>query len=351
MNASVVNERAQHILKVLIEHYLRDGQPVGSKTLANDSQLTLSPATIRNIMVDLEDLGYVSSLHTSSGRVPTAQGLRLFIDSLLVVQPLEQAVFAHLQQLIDPNLDTKRLLSAASTALSNISKLAGLVSVPRKESASFRQIEFLPLTSNRILVILVMNQQEVQNFVIQPERSYSVTELQHVSNFLNHHYQGKSLAAIRKTLLNDLQADRQSMDKLLSLTMALATHALQQSSEEDPYLLSGEANLLGLVDNTGVDKLRSLFETFTQKRDMLQLLDQCLQADGVQIFIGEESGYQILDHCSVVTAPYSKEGQVIGVLGVIGPTRMRYDRVIPMVDATAKLLSSILNRWETPPYS
>lgn len=349
MVQQLVNDRAACLLKVLIERYLKDGQPVGSRTLASEGVLPLSPATIRHILSDLEEQGLIASPHTSSGRVPTAQGLRLFIDTMLVVQPLEKGIVERIERSIPMTVDTNRVLAAASQSLSELSYMAGIITVPRREQFILRQLEFLPLSGGRILVIVVINQHEVQNFVITPQRTYSAAELQQVANYVNAHYVGVDLSTVRSQLIDDLRRDKDDMNKLMQAMIDIAAQVLQPEQEAD-YLLAGQNNLVGLVNYDNVDKLKQLFDTFTQKRDMLHLLDQCIGAQGVQIFIGEESGYTALGDCSVVTKPYAINGTVVGVLGVIGPTRMDYQRVISMVDATAKIVTSVLNRNNEPPY-
>lgn len=343
-----LSERAQQLLKLLVEHYIRDGQPVGSRTLSRDLGMKLSAATIRNVMADLEELGFVSSPHTSAGRVPTDKGYRFFVDTLLKFQqPLApehiDAIQSHLGEHAD---DPKALVAAASQLLSNVTRLAGLVTLPRQSHASLSQIEFVPLSDNRVLVVLVVNGREVQNRILQLERYYSPDELRRASNYLNQQFAGKELSAVREHLLAQLKETREHLNQMMLDAIRLAQQAVGPASsnaEKMEYVIAGETNLMGFAELSNVEKLRRLFEAFTQQRDILHLLDQSLKAEGVQIFIGQESGYTILDDCSVVTAPYTLDQEVVGVLGVIGPTRMAYERVIPIVDITAKLLGSALN--------
>ncbi len=345
MKDEVVTERAQHLLKVLVERYIRDGQPVGSRTLVEDAGVNLSPATVRNVMADLEDRGYVCSPHTSAGRVPTELGFRLFVDTLLTIRPVDQAAAQQVQQTLRPDLNIQQLIAQASSLLSSITKQAGLVSLPRRERAAFRHVEFLPLSEKRVLVVLVMNQHEVQNRIIHTERLYDASELQQASNYLNAHYAGKDLLLVRRQLLAAMQQDRQTMDRLMQTTIEIAEKAFaEQPAVEGSYVMAGQTHLLDWVGGSSVDRLRQLFHAFNEKQTILSLLDRCLNADGVQIFIGKESGYDVFDECSMVTASYTIEGEVVGALGVIGPTRMAYDRVIPMVDLTARLLSAALNQ-------
>lgn len=344
MTKKSVTERAQHLLKVLIERYIRDGQPVGSRTLAEDAGMNLSPATIRNIMGDLEERGYVRSPHTSAGRIPTTLGFRFFVDSLLTVKPLDENAIAQVQQQLNPDLDAHSLVASASSLLSKITKQAGLVTLPRREQLKFRHVEFLPLSENRVLVILVMNAQEVQNRIIYTDRIYNQQELQQVANYLNAHYAGKDLFSVRKKLLTAMQADRKQLNQLMNAAIDVADKTFSEVPDGGDYVIAGQTNLLELAGNTSIDKLRQLFEAFSEKNEILRLLDHCLHAEGIQIYIGKESGYELFDECSMVTVPYSVENEVVGVLGVIGPTRMPYDKVISAVDLTAKLLSAALNK-------
>jgi heat-inducible transcriptional repressor len=340
-----LSERAQQMLRVLIDRYVRDGQPVGSRTLARDAGLKLSPATIRNVMADLEDLGFVASPHTSAGRVPTVQGYRFFVDTLLTVQPLDQRALDRMRAELKIDKTPQSLVESASGMLSGITHLAGVVTLPRPGRPLFRRVEFLPLSDNRVLAILVLGKDEVQNRVLKVEKEYSAAELQQASNYLNQLFAGKDLDQVRDTLLREMQETRSSMNEMMVAAMQMADQVLEKNSSED-FVVAGQTNLMEFEELCDIDRLRRLFDAFNQKRDMLHLLDQCVHAEGIQIFIGQESGYQVLDECSMVTAPYSVNGQILGVLGVIGPTRMAYDRVIPIVDATARLLGAALNSKE-----
>lgn len=340
-----LNERAQHLFKFLVERYIRDGQPVGSRTISDEMGIALSSASIRNVLADLEEQGYLRSLHTSSGRVPTSRGYRFFVDSLLTVQPLKEEIVQQFQQQLDPDLNMPSLVNSASTLLSQITQLAGLVTVPRHERIIVRHMEFLPLSGNRVLVILVFNEREVQNRIIYTDRPYSQNELQQAANYLNTNFAGLDLTIARQKIISSMAADRESMNTLMQTALDVASKGLNIQSNNNPedYVMVGQTNLLGMAVESGVESLRSLFEAFTQKQIILGLLDHCLNAEGVQLYIGEESGFQALDDCSLVTAPYSVSGEVVGMLAVIGPTRMAYDKVIPIVDLTAKLLSAALN--------
>lgn len=343
--SSQPNERAQHLLRVLIQRYIKDGQPVGSRTLSKDSGLALSPATIRNVMSDLEDLGLVSAPHTSAGRIPTSQGYRMFVDTLVRYrQPGEGDIDALRTQIRRQSDDAGSLVSSVSSVLSEFTHLAGVVTIPRGQHAALRQIEFLPLSENRILAILVINDREVQNRILQVDREYSESELQQAANFINQHYAGIEMIQVRQRILSDLEDARLNMNQAMHDIIEVAQSAMEGNDEADgEFVLAGETNLMDFAELSDVDTLRRLFETFSRKRQMLDLLDRSINADGVQVFIGAESGYGMLDDCSVVTAPYQLDDETVGVLGVIGPTRMAYDRVVPIVDITARLLRSALS--------
>ncbi len=338
-------DRAQHLLRVLIQRYIRDGSPVGSRTLSKDSGLDLSPATIRNVMSDLEEMGLVSAPHTSAGRVPTPKGYRLFVDTLVRFRPPKQPDIRKFERnLLDKQDDPQALISTASSMLSEITRLAGVVTVPKGQHATLRQIEFLPLSENRILTILVINDREVQNRILHTERSYSASELQQAANFVNQHYAGSDLSQVRDLIVRALEDTRHSMNQAMHDIIAVAQSAVEGSMESDTgFVLAGETNLMGIAELSDIDTLKRLFDAFSEKQLILDLLDRSISANGVQVFIGEESGYQILDDCSVVAAPYHVDDDTIGVLGVIGPTRMAYDRVVPIVDITAKLLGTALH--------
>jgi len=345
----LLSERAQSLLRVLVESYIRDGQPVGSRALSRDSGLNLSSATIRNVMADLEELGFVASPHTSAGRVPTDKGYRFFVDTLMRVQGLDGSavpeVHAEIQRILDSsNESSKALVAAASQLLSSVTHLAGVVTLPSTEQASVTQIEFVGLSENRVLAVLVLNDREVQNRILQLERYYSPDELKRAANFLNEKFRGRALPQVRQEILRELSETREHLNQIMIDAITVAQQIFESGSAERlEYVIAGETNLMGVGELSNVEKLRRLFEAFNEKRDFLHLLDQSLRGQGVQIFIGHESGYRILDDCSVVTAPYSAGDRVVGVLGVIGPTRMAYERVIPIVDLTAKLLGAALN--------
>ena len=339
-----LGERAQHLLRILIESYIRDGQPVGSRALSRESGLQLSSATVRNVMADLEELGFVASPHTSAGRVPTDKGYRFFVDTLLQQRPFDEAASAEIRRQFEASHNSTDLIATVSQLLSSATQLAGVVTLPRTRQASITQMEFVALSENRVLVVLVFNDREVQNRIIQLERHYSPDELKRASNFLNEQFRGRSLREVRQEILRQLSEAHAHMNQIMLEAIAVAQQVFESGAEGRlEYVIKGETNLMGMAELTGMERLRRLFEAFNEKRDFLHLLDQSLKAEGVQIFIGHESGYQILDDCSVVTAPYADGELVIGVLGVIGPTRMAYERVIPIVELTAKLLGAALN--------
>jgi len=337
--------RAQLLLKALIENYIRDGQPVGSRTLSRDSGLSLSSATIRNVMADLEDLGFVASPHTSAGRVPTDKGYRFFVDTLLKLKPLEHGEVEEIERRLGSDAtDGRSLVQTASQMLSSVTHMAGLVTLPNPHYIALSHIEFVALSENRALAIMVMDNHEVQNRVVQLERYHAADELRRAANYLNEAFAGRSLPDVRAQLVAQLQDTRQHMNQLMLDAIQMAQKVFEnQPAERVEYVIAGETNLMGFAELSNIDRLRRLFEAFNEKHDILRLLDSCLHAEGIQIFIGHESGYRILDNISVVTAPYMQDNQIVGVLGIIGPTRMAYERVIPIVDVTAKLLGSALN--------
>ena len=342
MASGELNERAQQLLKTLVECYIQDGQPVGSRTLARHSALDLSPATIRNVMADLEDMGLVSTPHTSAGRMPTAQGYRVFVNSLLKFQSMDSGEVMKLQRQLDPKGTLPDLLGQASNLLSGLTQLAGLVTVPRWEQAILRHVEFIGLSEDRVLAIFVINDSEVQNHVIRTQRHFTPSELEQAANYLNAHFVGKELHAVRTDLVAAMQDVKETVNALMQAAMEAAEKVIDKEQRQD-YVLAGQTNLMGFSEFANLERLRQLFDAFAEKRDILHILDQCLRSDGVQIFIGDESGYELFGDCSVITAPYRAEGKVVGVLGVIGPTRMAYERVIPIVDITARLLGAALN--------
>ena len=342
-SATELSTRARLLLKALVEHYIVDGQPVGSRTLAKTSGLNISPATIRNVMSDLGKMGLVEAPHTSAGRVPTEEGFRLFVDHLLEVEPLQHTSIERLKNELDRDRDADSLVKAASNMLSDLTQMAGIVSLPKRRQSTLRQIEFLSLPGKRVLAILVINDKEVQNRIIHTEREYSPSELQEAANYLNIHFFGEDLMSIRTRLVTELKEARQHVDRIMKTVVEVAEKALDTSVEEKAKAAHWETNLISFCEFEDAEALQQLFKVFNSKRDMLTLLDRCIRAEGVKIFIGQESGFQGLERFSVITAPYAVGGKVLGVLGVIGPRRMNYRQAIPVVDVTAKMLGEALN--------
>lgn len=335
-------DRSQLLFKTLVECYIRDGQPVGSRHLLQMAELPLSPATVRNVMAQLEERGLLASPHTSAGRVPTQQGYRLFVDRLLTTEAPDAAALEALGEELRPGRSPRELVEKAAASLAELSRHAGLVMVPRRDLADLRHIEFVRLDDKRLLAIIVCANGDVQNQLIQTERGFDEAELAQASNYLNHHFAGKSLGEVAQGLLRGLRDDQLRLDALLRATVSLAEQAFAPRQTPD-YVLTGEANLLALGESSGLDRLQELFRAFTAKRDILHLLDRCQQSEGVEIYIGAESGYAPFEDLTLVTAPYAAHGQVLGRLAVIGPTRMAYQRVIPLVEVTARMLSRALS--------
>ncbi len=336
----MLDPRAQFLLKTLIERYVSDGQPVGSRALSRHSGLDLSPATIRNVMADLEEMGFIASPHTSAGRVPTSKGYRFFVDSLMVVKPLEQREIHRLEGELTADRP-RQLVNAAAGLLSQLTQFAGVVMTPKRREAAFRHLEFLRLSERRVLLILVTAEGDVQNRILHTDRAYSHAQLIEATNFFNHNFAGQSFAVIRSRIADELHALREDIAGLMAAAVDAGEGAL---AEGESLVVTGERNLLHSEDfASNMERLRRLFDMFDQKTSILHLLDLAQRAQGVQIYIGGESGLVPLDECSVVTAPYEANGHVVGTLGVIGPTRMAYERVIPIVDVTAKLLSNALS--------
>ena len=338
----MLDRRAQLLLKTLVERYIAEGQPVGSRTLSKHSGLDLSPATIRNVMSDLEELGFIASPHTSAGRVPTPAGYRFFVDTLLVMKPLESGEQRALEDQLHPD-NPQRVIQSASQLLSQLTHFAGVVVTPRRRSLAFRHIEFLRLSERRVLLIVVTPAGDVQNRVLFTERDYTPAELVAAANYINQNYAGQSFEEVRQRLHQELHEIREDMMQLMNAALDAGNRALAEGSE--PYVISGERNLLAVEDlSQDMRRLRQLFELFEQKTGLLRIFDLSLRGEGVQIFIGGESGVAAPEDVSVVTAPYRVGGEVVGTVGVIGPSRMAYDRVVPIVDITAKLLSSALSK-------
>ena len=336
----MLDERARILLKTLVERYIADGEPVGSRALSKYSGLDLSAATVRNVMADLEEAGFIASPHTSAGRVPTPRGYRFFVDSLLTVCPLERARIEELEDRFQ-SAQPQQLISNASHLLSGLTHFAGIVIAPRRAAPRIRQIEFISLSEKRILLILVTTDGDVQNRILFTERAYSAAELVVATNYLNQYFAGHDFEHIRTRVKDELLRLRTDLHDLMAAALVAGDEALRDAG--DDYVISGERNLLEVEElSSNMKRLRELFDLFEQRTALMQLLDVSQRADGIQIYIGSESGLAPLDECSVIAAPYEVDGQIVGSVGVIGPTRMAYERVIPIVDITARLLSSAL---------
>ena len=342
--STTLNERTQSVLNWLVSKYIEEGTPVGSRTLARDTDLSLSPATIRNVMSDLESYGLISAPHTSAGRVPTAQGYRFFINSVLKTRPINQQAVENLTDRFDGVTDPNKILSSATELLSQITSFAGIVSTPDSSAVNIRQIEFLKLSEQRVLAILVTEDGQVQNKVLSAHREYSETELVEAANYFNAEYSTKSLDGVRAQLADHMTRDRSSMHREMRTVVNMAGQFFSDDTvNKDNVLVSGENNLLAIPEFGELDKLRSLFDTLKTKQVLFDLLQKSMYTEGVNIFIGEESGYESFRDCSVIAAPYHVDNKRVGVLGVIGPTRMQYEEVISAVDVTAKLVGSALS--------
>ncbi len=332
----MLDDRARLLLKTLIERYIADGQPVGSRTLSRASGLELSPATIRNVMSDLEELGLIASPHTSAGRVPTARGYRLFVDTMLTAQRAE------LEAPELPAAQPQKVIAQAAQLLSSMSQFVGVVMAPRRSSV-FRHIEFLRLSERRLLLIIVAPDGDVQNRVLFTDTDHTASELQQASNYLNAHFSGLDIEQVRLRLRHEVDSLRGEIAKLMHAAVQLGSEAMTQAQDE--VVISGERNLLAVSDFSGdLGQLRRAFDLFEQKAQLIRLLDMSSQAEGVRIFIGGESQMVPGEDLSVVSAPYEVDGQVVGTLGVIGPTRMPYDRMIQIVDITSRLVSNALSQ-------
>ncbi|MFT5259498.1 MAG: heat-inducible transcriptional repressor [Saprospiraceae bacterium] len=343
-NLNNISNRASTVLNQLIRHYVQSGTPVGSTTLAKSKELQVSSATVRNVMSDLEQLGLIRAPHTSAGRIPTSAGYRLYINSMLNSQSLEAATSSQVQQMLDQTNDPKELIQNASMVLSKLTSFAGVVSMPDSDYSHFRQIEFLRLSQQRILAILVTDDGMVENKVIKAGQDYTDSELVQAANYFNDAYARRSMLEVRQDLLSKMQLDSNSMHQAMQTAVEMAQGLLEDKpGDSGEVLVSGEEKLMNLPDFEQTDQLKGVLDTFHTKRVLLDLVSKSLNGEGVSIYIGEESGYEALESCSVVAMPYEKEGQRVGVLGVVGPTRMPYEQVVSVVDVTAKLLSSALS--------
>ncbi len=338
-----INERAGKVLNHIIQNYVSTGQPVGSTTLARAPDLQVSSATVRNVMSDLEELGLIHSPYTSAGRIPTSAGYRTYINQLLHAQPLHCDQSSEIERALQQYDDPKKLLTNASQMLSRLTSFAGVVSMPDSEFSHFKQIEFLKLKKERVLAILVTEDGMVENKVLNLDQEYSDSELVRASNYFNDAYAGRSMFEVRQDLLKKMEQDSTEMRGAMQTAVEMAQSLLNEQEEDDEVVVSGRSNLFGLPDFSETEQLKGVLDTFHTKRVLLDLVSKSLSGEGISIYIGEESGYQALEACSVIAMPYEKEGQRVGVLGVIGPTRMAYDQVVAVVDVTSRLLSSALS--------
>ena len=339
-----ISEKTAHLFKILVEQYLEDGQPVSSSTIAENSEYSVSSATVRNNMAKLHALGLVSSPHTSAGRVPTQQGLRFYVDGLITYVPLESEEQQHLWEELNRGRVGQDLLADASHMLSEISQLAGLVTIPLAEQVSLRQVEFIQLNDNQVLAILVVNEREVQNRVIETRHRYTDIELRQAANYINDAFSGQSLQSIRNGVLASMSEDQTQINSLLQNAMDIASKAFAETDHD--FVLAGESKLVN--PTSSADEIKKLLDAFEHKSSIVHLLDACIDGEGVNLFIGHESGYEPFDDLSLVTAPYEVRGKVAGVIGVIGPTRMSYQRVVPLVDLTSRVLGQVLERSQIP---
>lgn len=334
-----IGEKAAQLFKVLVEEYLSGGKPVSSETIASKSQFSVSSATVRNNMVKLQEHGLISSPHTSAGRIPTHHGLRFYVDGLISYQPVDDDEEQHLREELNQDQSRQDLLESTSQMLSQVTQLAGLITMPREEQTSLRQVEFLQLSGRQVLVILVVNEREVQNRVIETDRVYSDIELRQAANFINDSFAGRSLESIRTGVLESMSQDKAKITDILQRAFDIASKTFVET--EHDFVVTGERNLVGFTTST--DQIKQLLDAFDSKSSIVHLLDACIDGEGVHLFIGEESGYEPFDDYSLVTAPYEVKGKVAGVLGVIGPTRMSYQTVVPLVDVTSRVLGQIMD--------
>jgi len=340
-----LNNRQELLLKALVESFISDGQPVGSTKLSQTQNIAISSATIRGVFGDLEDLGYIYSPHKSAGRVPTALGYRMFVDKMVKVQPVDIDLIQKLKINLSKDQERKSIIKKTNEVLSSITELTGIISLPTQKNAELKQIDFLKLSDDKILAILINKNNDVENKIINLDRVYSPSELQEASNYLNAIISGQSVLHIRKILLNELEEMRKDMNSIMSSAITFGKKLFLDTddlNDDSDLLVTGQTRLMNCKELSDIDTLKTLFEAFSEKNNILHLLDKSISSNGVKIFIGAESGYNVLDDCSIVSAPYRFDNDVVGVLGVIGPKRMAYDRVIPIVDITAKLLSEAL---------
>lgn len=342
----VLSERARRLFKILVEDYLYQGTPIGSKRIAEQCSVKISSATVRNVMADLDDRGLVQSPHTSAGKIPTDFGLRFFVDSLISIEPLDERAAQDLRESLPRESSPNEIIQSASKVLAEVSSLVGIVSTPRPEQVALRQIQFLQLGVNKVLAIVVVNEREVQNRIIETARAYTDIELLQATNYINSEYGGLTFVEIRKRILASMQADQERMNELMQVALDVSTKAFDVDETDEPdCVVTGETNLLGRVATT--EEFHLILEAFQNKRSIIELLDRCIDSEGTQLFIGRESGYPSLDDYTMISTQYKVEGNIAGALGVIGPMRLPYQKVIPLVEVVAQHLGQALERSQT----
>ena len=330
------------ILHALIENHIQTGAPISSRALVRKAKIDLSSATVRNAMADLESLGYIRSPHVSAGRLPTARGYRKFVDTMLEYKPVRARDLKRLRDNLDPHKKERALCEEAGNLLSELARMAGIVTVLRCQTACLKRVEFISLDARRVLAVLILKSGEIENLILDMDRAYGSHELTGYANYLNAHFSGDNLETVREKVRRELRDMRDHMNRVIIEAIKLAGRVFEDLPKKNDCLVSGQANLMRFEELADVDYLYRLFSALNQKREILHMLDKCTEAQGVKIFIGQESGYRALQGCSVVSAPYTVDNQVVGVLAVIGPTRMTYGRIVPLVDVTAKLLGQAL---------
>ncbi|WP_319381447.1 heat-inducible transcriptional repressor HrcA [Thiomicrorhabdus sp.] len=341
----MLNDRYQLLFRNLMGLYLNEGKPVGSTALARLPEVGLSSATVRNVMADLEQMGLIRSPHTSAGRVPTQKGYRFFVDSIATFKLPSEGYEASVRSALENDLNQDALLQSASRVLSGMTGMASLVLMPKKESEILKYIDFVPLSESRVLVLLVFNDRDAQNRIVELDRPFKPEELLKVSRFLNEHCSGKTLEQAREFLVSRMAQIRESANEQMLSVISATDRVLQNQSQQTlPFLVTGKTKLLNYQELADSERLKALFQAFDQHNNMLNLLDKSMQAKGVQVFIGNECGSDIYRDCSIITRPYEIDGETLGVLGVVGPSRMDYQKVVPKVDVTAKILESLLKK-------
>lgn len=338
-----LGERARTVLKILMEQYLRSGEPVGSAAIASRLETPLSPASVRNVLADLEEQGFLLSPHTSAGRVPTVKGYRFFIDALLEIDPPDERLRERLRQILGrEDAPTEELLGRASELVSTLTHMVALVSVPRREARVFRHVEFIPLEGRRLLAVLVTDRGEIENRLLLVDHDFARARLEEAARFLNEHFSGRSLEEVRERIEQEMRATRAGLERLLASVRTMTETLLERDRRGDALRVAGALNLFGYEELRNLARLRELFEALDRQRDILHLFEACARAEDVRIFLGQECGAPALEECALVAAPYRVDDGRIGVLGIVGPRRMDYAHVIPIVRVTAEMLGQAL---------